>query len=314
MKALITGDYGFVGTQMTQELKSRGWDVYGYDIVNEGDAIDYLRDVSEDEYFDLVVHAAYVVGGREHIDGVNLALATNVQLDGALFEWALRTRQPAVLYFSSSAAYPTEYQTQQFGAHRLHEDDIYLNDPGTPDANYGWAKLTGERIAAQYAGLGGRVHVVRPFSGYSGCQSLDYPFPSIVQRVAGGDYSVWGPKGQTRDWIHIEDVVNGSLEIYFNDVRDPVNLCTGVPTEFGELVKEIDWQLGPKNRESAWGGGYANDSIEYHPEKPTGVFYRVGDPSRMLNYYEPKIDLEEGIGRACLALSGGRDVKTSGIY
>lgn len=286
-RALVTGDQGFIGSHMVKELKSRGWDVYGYDILSEGDAIDYFRSM-EDEYFDLVVHCAYVVGGRKTIDGQNLALSTNVQLDGAMFQWAL-SRAGAVVYYSSSAVYPVEYQTASYGAYRLREGDVFLDDPGTPDALYGWAKLTGEKIAEKFSELGGRVHILRPFSGYSERQSLDYPFPSILSRARGGDYSVWGPKGQSRDWIHVDDVISAALEIYHQDVRYPVNLCTGRATEFGELVRVV---ASHNTREPKCTG------IQYQPNQPTGVFYRVGDPTLLLNHYEPKVTLEEGISRA----------------
>jgi hypothetical protein len=36
----------------------------------------------------------------------------------------------------------------------------------------------------------------------------------------------------------------------------------------------------------------------YDESKPTGVFYRVGDPGLMNEYYTAKISLEEGIQRA----------------
>jgi hypothetical protein len=31
---------------------------------------------------------------------------------------------------------------------------------------------------------------------------------------------------------------------------------------------------------------------------PSGVHYRVGDPTKLLSFYEPKVSLEEGIRRA----------------
>jgi nucleoside-diphosphate-sugar epimerase len=273
-----------VGRHMVKELKERGWDVYGYDLKDGDDVVDYFRGIDED--FDLVVHCAYVVGGREHIDGSNLALAANIQLDGSMFQWALQN-DVAVIYYSSSAAYPKIYQTSDYEM-QLDEALIDLDYPLAPDANYGWAKLTGEKLAQKFTELGGRVHVLRPFSGYATDQDLTYPFPSIVKRVKAGDLSVWGPPGQTRDWIHIEDVVNGSLEIYHQDVREPINLCTGRPTEFGELARSIYRQSSGKH----------DGVVKYLEGNPTGVFYRVGDPTELLKYFEPKISLEEGIARA----------------
>ena len=38
--------------------------------------------------------------------------------------------------------------------------------------------------------------------------------------------------------------------------------------------------------------------VKTNLDAPVGVEYRVGDPTRMLAVYEPKISLEEGIARA----------------
>lgn len=293
MKALITGCDGFVGRHFTEYLKELNWDVYGLDVASDPDedAIKYFMS-NYDEWFDLIVHCAYEVGGRAHIDGVNMSLANNVTMDAAMFNWALRTHQGAILYFSSSAAYPVKYQTQEENRFNIKniliENDINLNSPLPPDSNYGWAKLTGEKIAEQFSQHGGRVHIVRPFSGYGGDQSLSYPFPSIIRRATQGDISVWGPPGQTRDWIHISDVVRGAFAIYEADERRPVNLCTGVPTEMGDLMRLALKEVGADNPRI----------VQYDMKKPTGVFYRVGDPTRMNEYYTATISIEEGVREA----------------
>lgn len=282
---------------MVAELESRGWQVDKIDIADQQHNYYYKKDAL-DFYnsgvftrFDLLVHCAYHVGGRASIDGRNMNLAKNLALDAAMFDWAVRTKQPRVLYFSSSAAYPTHYQGKDYHC-RLDEDliDCYVNE--TPDADYGWAKLTGERLAARAREHGVSVSVVRPFSGYGEDQSLDYPFPSIIRRAMQGDLTVWGPPGQTRDWIHIDDVISGSFAVLESGTADPVNLCTGIGTEMGELMKVAygEWS----------GEGYCNHEpiVYYDTTKPTGVFYRVGDPSRLHRYYTPKVSIEEGILRA----------------
>jgi hypothetical protein len=43
--------------------------------------------------------------------------------------------------------------------------------------------------------------------------------------------------------------------------------------------------------------GYRGD-ITYNTEAPRGVHWRVGDPSRLHEFYVPRISLEEGIARA----------------
>lgn len=289
MRALVTGSAGFIGRHMVAELRERGWEVFHIDLLGDPsyDARRWFR--ISDRILDLVVHCSYHVGGRAAIDGEPRLLARNLELDAAMFDWAVRTGQRRVLYFSSSAAYPVDLQR---GTHRwrLAESDIRLDDIEQPDARYGWAKLTGEQLARAASEAGLAVHVVRPFSGYGEDQSLDYPFPSIVARARTGDLTVWGPPGQTRDWIHVSDVVSGALAVVDADVREPVNLCTGIGTEMGELAIMIAQAAG---REVAQFG-----PVAYLEDKPTGVMYRVGDPSRFHKIYQPKVTLKEGVRRA----------------
>lgn len=308
--ALVTGSDGFIGRHISVALENRGYRVLGIDIAHGNDAVKFFQR-SADRY-DLIVHCAYTVGGRATIDGRNTALISNEILDASLFDWALKTRQRAVLYFSSSAAYPVYLQNQKLAAkclscekprcpgdcpfkHILSEDDIDLDEIEQPDANYGWAKINGERLARVASENGLRVHVVRPFSGYAEDQSLDYPFPSIIRRAVVGDLTVWGPPGQTRDWIHVDDVINGALAIYENDERRPVNLCTGRGVEMGDLMFMAQFAHDPSLRDGI------SFPVTYQPDKPTGVHFRVGNSSRMNEHYTAEISLEEGIRRALAA-------------
>lgn len=325
--ALVTGSAGFIGRHMARELESRGYNVETVDIAYRelvlptDDAHWHFRHSTV--VYDLVVHCAYHVGGRAAIDGTNLNFMKNVQLDSAMFEWAVRTKQKRVLYFSSSAVYPVAFQTQEYVTdphndawyndrnwRQLHEDqvDISLNNyvvidwdvyaGPAPDANYGFAKLVGERLAEDARRNGLRVSVVRPFSGYGEDQDLNYPFPSIVSRARQGDLSVWGPPGQARDWIYVDDVVKGALAVVEAGTKEPVNLCTGVATEMGELAESIAAEAHLFDCMKYPGINPRRDKVTYLEDKPTGVFYRVGDPTRMLQYYTPQVSLEDGILRA----------------
>lgn len=302
LRAMVTGDAGFVGRHMRAELERRGWDVTGCDLKTGGDARDVFR--FDETFYDLVVHCAYHVGGRAAIDGEPRLLAANLELDALMFDWAVRTGQGRVLYYSSSAAYPVQLQTANaasrvldtlgidYGCSRpwiyLDEPMIDLRDVRQPDARYGWAKLTGEQLAeaAQLSGI--HVHVVRPFSGYGGDQDLTYPFPAILRRVLTGELSVWGPPGQYRDWVHIDDVARCSLAVVDQGVDVPVNICTGEGTEMGELAVRMARAAGVK----------VPDEVTYLRDQPTGVMCRVGSPDRMAAIYQPTVDVDEGIRRA----------------
>lgn len=289
--ALVTGSWGFVGRHMTRALRRDGYDVIGCDIANPEAPVNCL-DVFRraDRVFDLVVHAAARAPHRRAIDRFPETMVHNQLLDAAMFEWALHSRQSRVLYLSSSAVYPVNYQDAE-EPWRLHETYTDSDLGIMPDAGYGWTKLTGEKMAAAAAVAGLRVHVVRPFSGYGEDQGDDWPFGAFVARAARREdpFTVWGDGSQVRDWIHIDDVVAGALAVVDADVREPVNLCTGRGTSMTELAGMIVAETGYQ------------PAMSYEPTAPRGVAYRVGDPDRFHAIYKPKVTVEEGVARAVRA-------------
>lgn len=317
--ALCTGAKGFVGRHMKAALEDQGYHVLGVDLVDGHDARQFFR--LDDRRFDLVVHCAAVVGGRTMIDGEPLRLAVaDLQLDAGLFEWAMRTRPGRIVAFSSSAAYPVARQREGHCG-TLSESTIWKHPAavGIPDQTYGWVKLTLERLAAEANAEGIRTHVFRPFSGYGGDQADDYPFPAIVKRAcqyalsngappvfatgsmaseaaaraagAISPFHVWGHPGSARDWVHIDDVIGCVLAHIEADVIGPVNICTGVATTFEQLATMALAAVG------------CSAPIIGDTSKPTGVFWRVGDPTLMQQVYTPKVTLAEGIRRAVEELS-----------
>ncbi|MGW3298486.1 NAD-dependent epimerase/dehydratase family protein [Streptomyces rubiginosohelvolus] len=290
MRVLLTGASGFIGRHLHRVFEERGDAVAAIDLtpgngVHERDALDYFR--TSDVRFDLAIHCAANVGGRASIDGSPLAVATNLALDAWYFQWLVRTGTPRAVFFSSSAAYPVELQ-QPGDIHRLVEDDIDLTNPGQPDASYGLAKVTGERLAAYAEAEGCRVHVLRPFSGYGEDQDDCYPFPAFIGRAKRREdpFEVWGDGSSTRDWIHVSDVVGATLAAIDHDVTGPVNLGWGRATSFDQLAGYVTQAAGYTPR------------IKHLPTAPQGVHHRVCDPTRMLGFYQPTVTLEEGIRRA----------------
>lgn len=292
--ALVTGASGFIGRHFTRYLRETlGYHVTGIDLVESPgvltlDANEFFRldDVSLTPY-DLVVHAAYHVGGRATIDGNPSVFALNLALDANMFDWAVRTGQGHVLYFSSSAVYPVELQTGKAGPHRpfnLKEEHACPDLPLLPDARYGWAKLTGEKLAASAREDGIPVTVVRPFSGYGVDQSTDYPFPALLNRVMRREdpVTVWGSGHQMRDWIHVEDVVRGAMIAVESEI-ELVNLGTGRGTTMRELLAIAMDVVGWKA------------PIRPLRDEPDGVMERVASVARLHDIFRPCISLESGV-------------------
>lgn len=286
MKILITGHKGFVGRHFVSKLDNARNQIIGIDIKEGNDCRDFFRQ-DKDTKFDLVIHLAAIVGGRETIEGDPIAVATDLSIDAEMFNWAVRAKPKKIVYFSSSAAYPIEYQLPE-SKHFLKEGDIDLNNIKSPDFTYGWAKLSGEMLADHARGYGLDVIVFRPFSGYGEDQDLTYPFPAFIDRIKQrhNPFVVWGNGEQVRDFINIDDIVDCVFAVIHEDIKGPINLGSGIPVSFNELAQTMF--------------KVANffPPIRHLTEKPVGVSFRCSDNKKMLSFYKPKITLEEGIKRA----------------
>lgn len=326
-KILVTGGAGFVGRRFCKRFldagdlvvsvdpvaaltggidPADGWPLYSpFDYKNfqfvGDDCRNWFR-ANPEEYFDLVFHLAAMVGGRAMIENRPLAVADDLSIDAEYWQWAERARPAKTICFSSSAAYPIKFQ-REIGYKLLTEDMISFDDDiGMPDMSYGWAKLTCEylaRLAHEKHGLTSVCY--RPFSGYGEDQDDTYPFPSIVKRAIAHSgepvLSVWGTGQQMRDFIYIEDCVDGVLTTMAAiDDGDAVNLSTGIFTSFGEFAR------------------IAAEAVGYSPEivgvtdKPAGVFARAGDTRKQAALgFVAKTTFAEGIEKAIGFVAASRD-------
>lgn len=284
MKILITGHLGFVGRSFLKYFGDRH-QILGIDLKEGNDCRDYFKKSSE--VFDLIIHLAAIVGGRETIEKEPLSVATDLSIDSEFFNWVIKTKQKRVVYFSSSAAYPIHLQNPD-SKYRLKESDINLDDIRLPDYTYGWSKLTGEYLTKFVRENGTKVYVFRPFSGYGEDQDLTYPFPSFIDRIKRkvDEFEIWGDGTQVRDFIHMDDIVEAVMRVVDNDVEiDALNLGCGIATPFNELAKTM-FEIS---------GHTPSKGIKHLLEKPIGVSYRVCDPTLFNSIYTPKYTLEERI-------------------
>lgn len=282
MKILITGHKGFVGKYCVEKYANHN--LLGIDIKDGNDARDFFK--KDDSYFDLVIHLAAVVGGRQTIEGQPISVAIDLSIDSEFFTWCLKTKPGHVIYFSSSAAYPIKYQYKDSKIN-LEESMINLDDINSPDLTYGWSKLTGEYLA-KFISNEVNTTIFRPFSGYGTDQDLSYPFPSFIERAKRKDnpFKIWGDGTQVRDFIHITDIIEAMDTCVNNKIYGTFNLGLGVPTSFNDLAQMMFDAMNYKG------------SIYHEVSAPTGVMYRVCNPSKMLEFYTPKIDLHTGIRMA----------------
>ena len=331
-KILITGAAGFVGRHFVRHFLEAGDEVHAVDSIVPGtggidpakgwpffeprdhenfhfcqeDCRDWFKKRTVPD-FDYALHLAAVVGGRLLIENNPLAVAQDLSIDSEYWAWAVNAQPAKTICFSSSAAYPVKFQRAK-GYKLLTEDMINIGgDIGMPDMSYGWAKLTHEYLAKlAYEKHGLKSVTYRAFSGYGEDQDLSYPFPSICTRALANKGSetltVWGSGDQMRDFIHIDDCVDGVLTTMDKiDNGDALNLSTGIFTSFKAF-----------GRLAAEACGYSPDVIG-NSDRPEGVFARAGDIAKQQRFgFNYKVTLRKGIERALrfydVTTAAGRDL------
>lgn len=235
------------------------------------------------------------------IENNPLAVADDLSIDAHYWQWAAEVRPVKSVCFSSSAAYPIQFQRPDHYV-LLREDMIGFDEEiGMPDMSYGWAKLTCEYLAKlAYEKYGMKSVVYRPFSGYGEDQDDTYPFPSIVKRVMAHtgepEIRVWGSGRQMRDFIHIEDCMDGILKTMDRiDDAGAVNLSTGIYTSFIDFAKRAADLCGYK------------PDVHGTSDKPEGVFARGGDTEKQRSLgFVYTIPFEQGIENAITYYRDGR--------
>ena len=322
MSILIFGGAGFVGRHYTEHFLSKGksvvvidniaplsggvhpkkWKLFNpykfkkkFIFVNH-DSRSFFKKKLEKKY-ELVINLAAIVGGREVIENNPLAVAEDLEIDTAFWRWVVKNKIMIkhTITYSSSAAYPIHLQKRK--KYRLLKEtdiDFSNNFIGKPDLSYGWAKLNNEYLASlAYEKHGIKNTIFRPFSGYGSDQDLNYPFPSIIKRALNhnkkNNFIVWGSGYQMRDFIHIKDVVRGSLLIA-KKIKNgkAVNLSSGNFLSFINLSKKILNILEKKNVH-----------VSGNSTKPEGVFARGGSTFIQKKYgFVPKITINKGIEMA----------------
>lgn len=260
MRALVTGDKGFVGRHLVPKLSAAGYDVHG---TENFDAFAQTQEAIQP--WDVVVHLAANIINVHDRGKIGIAAFDDMALDLRVFKWLERNPPRRALIVMSSCA---------------------LDFPDDP---YCIVKRNLESFAACVHKQGIPTVILRPFSGYGVDQSLEYPFPAILKRaMALEDPLVVWSGSQVRDWIHIDDLTDAIVYGTEHFPRGvPVQLGTGIGTDFITLAKMMASAIG-----------YA-PAIYGDPSKQASSPRRVADTTMAKEYgWNARITLEEGIAAA----------------
>jgi UDP-glucose 4-epimerase len=285
--ALVTGGAGFIGSHLTRQLLAAGRNVtvidnlsvgrrqavpdgarfVNGDIRDERAVADALRDV------DCVFHLAAQVTIRGSFDRFYEDLDTNVMGTARL----LRMVDPAKVKWFTLASSMAVYADAPSPA---PIDESHATAPISP---YGIGKLAAEGVSRQILEARGiPFTAVRYFNTFGPGQTYT-PYVGVItifvtRLVAGQGIAVFGDGEQQRDFVHVDDIVAGTLAT-IGRAPGTYNLGTGRGTSLNQLAALLVARLGPEQRAthappqagelrySVADIAAARQALDYHPSR-----------------------------------------------
>jgi UDP-glucose 4-epimerase len=246
---LVTGGAGFIGSHLVDTLSPRN-EVRVLDDLSDGhrdwvapDAQFIEGDITDRSTLeeamrgaDFVFHLAANASVQRSIDAPRESHQVNVDATLDLLELARQT-EPRVVIASSAAIYGPPDSVP------ISEDD-----PKRPSSPYGVEKLTVDQYARQYHDhYAVNTVTLRYFNVYGPRHSggsYSGVIDSFVSRARAGDpLEIHGDGLQTRDFVHVDDIVQANLRAATTDhVGEVFNIGTGKSVtirELAELVRDV---------------------------------------------------------------------------
>ncbi len=296
-RVLVTGGAGFIGSNLVQNLVANNYEITVVDNLLTGhlsnlesiyDKLNFIKgDIRDFELIDqlmknidTVFHLAASVGNKRSIDFPLVDAQINVIGTLNVLE-AARKHNIRKIVTSSSAGI--------FG--ELKMIPINENHPIDPDTPYGSTKLCQEKLCLSYSKLYNLEAVcLRYFNVYGQNQRFDAygnVIPIFVYNIIHGiPIKIFGDGEQTRDFIHVNDVVkanvNASLSI---GISGAFNIASGESISINQLISILSSFIDKKI------------IVSYLDKRPGDVIHSLADISSAKENinFNPSTQLIEGL-------------------
>lgn len=308
---LLTGGCGFIGVNLIRVLKKRGDYVRILDNLSVGSRDDLAAVTDFDEvstasgpkpgHVELMVGdirdpkaAAEAVKGVDAV--VHLAAQTGVMpsLEDPKFDCEQNIAGILNVLMAARDAGVKRFVMASSSA-PLGDQDPPVHEMKVPKpvSPYGASKLAGEAYCSAFFGSYGMNTVCLRFSNAYGPYS--FKKGSVValffrKALAGEPLIIYGDGGQTRDFIHTDDLCQAIVKGAEGGVGGEVfQVATGVETSVSELTGKIKGLV-----EDGLGRKVV---IEYRPERKGEIKRSVSDiaKARRVLGYEPVVALDDGL-------------------
>lgn len=256
MRALVTGGAGFIGSNLVDALVERGDEVVVLDNLatgkrenlrkalassaqfTEGSITD--RDVVDDLIADFkpdtIFHLAAQIDVRRSVEDPAFDSAVNIGGTINLLESARAHDVKRFVFSSTGGAIYGEAPDDQ-----IPTGESFVPQPEAP---YGQAKFAAEGYMWLSNRLYGQSVVALRYGNVYGPRQDPLGEAGVIaifcgKLIAGERPTVFGDGTQTRDYVHVEDVVAANLAAAGSDVTGPLNIGTGKETSVLELIDSL---------------------------------------------------------------------------
>jgi dTDP-glucose 4,6-dehydratase len=299
LRVVITGAAGFIGSHLAEALLDRGAFVIGIDNLLTGDLanIAHLRDrkfqfirhdvttyIDVDGPVDFVLHWA---SPASPVDYLELPIQT-------LKVGALGTHKALGLAKAKGATFLIASTSEVYGDPLEHpQKESYWGNvnPIGPRGVYDEAKRFAEAMTVAYRRFHGvNTKIVRIFNTYGPRMRVNdgRAVPAFMsQALRNEDVTVFGDGTQTRSFCYVSDLVEGIIKLMHAPVNDPVNIGNPQELTIEQIARRIIEMTGSTSR------------IIYKPLPEDDPKVRQPDitRARTLLQWEPRVSLEEGLGK-----------------
>ena len=294
MKSLVTGGAGFIGSHLVDALAARGDEVLVLDDFSSGKrenlagsleagaTVTELDVADAQAMFDAigtfqpetVFHLAAQIDVRRSMADPGFDARLNVVGTVNALEAATRAEASKFVFTSTGGAIYGE------GAERTDELPFAETARCEPFSIYGQSKFAAEGYIDLYARTRGlRATTVRLGNIYGPRQDPATEAGVVAIFCAlgrdGGRPTVFGTGEQTRDYVHVADVVSALLAAEAGDDPGPINVGTGVETNVLRLAELVGRALGRNDFEPEFAPARLGE-IERTVLDTTGATERLG--------------------------------------